>query len=124
MQKSNLPVPLAILSLLLLMGPCPRAKAASEMVWQFGKFNMPSNEFAPALLFGYAYPEAPVVYITGKTNPEKEWPAFQPERQPRGWVSSFPAHYSVQFARPPRGTLHPKKVLLVEAARVPELQVR
>ncbi len=115
---------LLFIGLSLLISPCQRSEAASNKVWHIGNFDESSVEFSQGPLFSVHYPEAPVVYIVGKSDPEKDWPAFQPGTA-NGAAGYHPYPFTIQFELPniPKGLYTLKVALLVETARVPALRV-
>jgi hypothetical protein len=115
---------LLILGLSTMISPCQAIHAASNVVWQIGKFDESSAEFSQGPLFSVHYPEAPVVYIVGKSDPEKDWPAFQPGTA-NGSAGYHPYPFTIQFELPniPMGLYTLKVALLVETARVPAMRV-
>ena len=107
---------------------CPHASAASEVVWQIGKFDRSSLEFtlreAPAPKPGAVKTQSDVVYVIGKSQAETDWPGFQPGSS-NGKAGYRPHPYAIQFDLPsaPRGLYTLKVALLVESPRVPRLEV-
>jgi len=71
----------ALLVLAATMGFCLEAAAASQVVWQIGKFDRASMEFtrreAPAPKPGAAPAQNDLVYVIGKSKAETDWPGFQ-----------------------------------------------
>ena len=117
-----------LLLLVIMMGFCQRAVAASTVVWQIGKFDQSSVEFnqgsvppAPAVA---AQAKNDLVYVIGKSKADKDWPAFQPGSS-NGMAGYRPHPYAIQFDLPssPRGLYTLKVALLVESPRVPRLEV-
>ncbi len=111
-----------------MMGFCQGAVAASTVVWQIGKFDQSSGEFnqgsvppAPAVA---AQAKNDLVYVIGKSNADKDWPASQPGSS-NGMAGYRPHPYAIQFDLPssPRGLYTLKVALLVESPRVPRLEV-
>jgi hypothetical protein len=110
------------------MGFWSHAAAASQVVWQIGKFDRSSSEFhlhsAPAPKPGAAQAQNDLVYVIGKSLAETEWPAFQPGSS--NGNAGYRRHpYAIQFDLPsnPRGLYTLKVALLVESPRVPRLEV-
>ena len=105
-----------------------RAAAASQVVWQIGKFDQSSSEFKqgevqpPVVAEGHA--RSDVLYIVGKSNPATDWPAFQPGSS-NGSAGFRPHPYAIQFDLPeaPQGLYTLKVALLVETPRLSRLQV-
>ena len=54
--------------------------AFAQTLWRIGTFNDSSGEFNPgnpgAPLFGQSFPKGDLVYVVGKSSPDKDWPAF------------------------------------------------
>ena len=110
----------------ILIGFGAPARAASQAVWQIGKFDQSSGEFRqggpPAP--NAAHPETDVLYIVGKSSPAADWPSFQPGSANGG--AGFRAHpYTIQFDLPeaPRGVYTLKVAMIVETPRFSRLQV-
>jgi alpha-mannosidase len=107
---------------------CPGAPAASQVVWQIGKFDRSSLEFTlrtpPAAQSGAGETQYDVVYVVGKSKAETDWPGFQPGSS-NGTAGYRPHPYAVQFDLPlkPRGVFWLKVALLVESPRVARLEV-
>jgi len=104
------------------------AAAASQVVWQIGKFDQSSGEFKqgevqpPVVAEGHA--RSDVLYTIGKSNPASDWPAFQPGSS-NGRAGFRPHPYAIQFDLPeaPQGLYTLKVALLVETPRLSRLQV-
>ncbi|HUZ47220.1 MAG TPA: polysaccharide lyase family protein [Terriglobia bacterium] len=100
----------------------------AEVLWQIGKFDYSSLEFNHGTegppLFGQRFPKGQLVYVIGKSSPEKDWPAFQPGSA-SGRAGCAPHPYTIQFDLPevPRGLVKLKASLLVEAPRVARLEM-
>ena len=110
------------------MGFWSHAAAASQVVWQIGKFDRSSSEFKlqgpPAAKPGAAQSQNDLVYVIGKSHAEIDWPAFQPGSS--NGKAGYRRHpYAIQFDLPsiPRGLYTLKVALLVESPRVPRLEV-
>jgi hypothetical protein len=110
------------------MGFWSNAAAASQVVWQIGKFDRSSSEFKlqgpPAAKPGAAQSQNDLVYVIGKSHAEIDWPAFQPGSS--NGKAGYRRHpYAIQFDLPsiPRGLYTLKVALLVESPRVPRLEV-
>jgi hypothetical protein len=100
----------------------------SETLWQIGTFNFSSGEFNTGKggppLFGQRFPKGELVYGVGKSNPDQDWPAYQPgSANGRAGFARHP--YTIQFdlADVPHGLVTLKVSLLVESARTPRLGV-
>ena len=121
-------IPQALLFVAASICICPHASAASDVVWQIGKFDKSSLEFtlreAPAPKAGAAKTQSDVVYVIGKSRAETDWPGFQPGSS-NGIAGYRPHPYAIQFDLPsaPRGLYTLKVALLVESPRVPRLEV-
>jgi len=104
------------------------AGAASQVVWQIGKFDRSSLEFtrraAPAPKPGAGQAQSDLVYVVGKSKADTDWPAFQPGSS-NGKAGYRPHPYAIQFdlLSSPRGLYTLKVALLVESPRVPRLEV-
>jgi hypothetical protein len=100
----------------------------SQTLWQIGTFNFSSGEFntgkGGAPLFGQRFPKGELVYVVGKSSPDKDWPAYQPGSA-NGRAGFAPHPYTIQFdlAEVPQGLVTLKVSLLVENARTPRLGV-
>lgn len=118
----------ALLVLAATMGFCLEAAAASQVVWQIGKFDRASMEFtrreAPAPKPGAAPAQNDLVYVIGKSKAETDWPGFQPGSS--NGIAGYRRHpYAIQFDLPssPQGLYTLKVALLVESPRVARLEV-
>jgi alpha-mannosidase len=102
--------------------------SASRTIWRIGTFNYSSAEFNHGSegppLFGHGFPKGQLVYVVGKSSPERDWPAFQPGSC-NGRAGLLPHPYTIQFDLPeiPRGLVMLKASLLVETPRTPMLEV-
>jgi alpha-mannosidase len=111
------------LALLVVLGLTMWAKASdapsSETIWQIGRFDTSSAEFA-----GGATPNPAPVYVIGVSQPDKDWYAFQPGSA-NGSAGHKPNPVRVEFnlPAPPVGLYAMKIGLLVEHPRVSALQV-
>ncbi|MCL5005093.1 MAG: polysaccharide lyase family protein [Acidobacteria bacterium] len=100
----------------------------TETLWQIGTFNYSSIELNQGSegppLFGQRFPKGQLVYVIGKSNPQKDWPAFQPGSA-NGRAGFVPHPYTIQFdlAEVPKGLVTLKIALLVENPRAPRLEV-
>jgi hypothetical protein len=114
--------------MVVVCGFCALPDAVPETLWRIGTFNYSSGEFNQGSegppLFGQRFPKVPLVYVVGKSSPEKDWPAFQPGSA-SGGAGFVPHPYTIQFdlADVPRGLVTLKVSLLVETARAPRLEV-
>jgi hypothetical protein len=111
------------LALLVVLGLTMWAKASdapsSETIWQIGRFDTSSAEFASG-----ATPNPAPVYVIGVSQPDKDWYAFQPGSA-NGSAGHKPNPVRVEFnlPAPPVGLYAMKIRLLVEHPRVSALQV-
>jgi hypothetical protein len=100
----------------------------SQTLWQIGAFNFSSGEFSPGRsgppFFGQRYPQGELIYVVGKSQPEQDWPAYQPGST-NGRTGFAPHPYTIQFelAEVPQGLVTLKVSLLVEGPRTPRLGV-
>ncbi len=71
-----------LLSAIVVIVACLGAKAASQTIWQIGKFDHSSEEFNQSwrdwALSGGTQPESTKAYIIGKSSPKPDWCASQP----------------------------------------------
>jgi len=118
----------ALLVIAATMCFCQHASAASQVIWQIGKFDRSSLEFtpseAPAQKPITGQPRRDVVYVIGKSKAESDWPGFQPGSS-NGKAGYRPHPYAIQFDLPsrPQGLYTLKVALLVESPRVARLEV-
>ncbi len=119
-------------TLLLFAGTicsCQFTRAASEAVWQIGRFNESPSEFntrrAGPPLLGSQNPSDQVLYIVGKSKPEVDWPAYQ-DGSASGQAGTHLRPYTIQFDLPdvPQGVYTLKIGLLSENARVASLKIK
>ena len=90
-------------------------KAASQVLWQIGKFDKSSLEFDQSVVpTPKPYTPHPVVYVIGKSQAPR-WPRFQPGSS-NGLAGFRPHPYAIQFDLPstPHGVYTLKVALLVE----------
>jgi hypothetical protein len=112
----------------VVCGFCVLPYAVSETLWRIGTFNYSSGEFNQGRegppLFGQRFPKGELIYVIGKSSPEKDWPAFQPGSA-NGGAGFVPHPYTIQFdlGDVPRGLFTLKVSLLVETPRAPRLEV-
>src|SRR5690349_5137321 len=104
------------------------ASAATQVVWQIGKFDKSSVEFTavvpPAAKTTEATAQADVVYTLGKSKAETDWPGKQPGAS--NGQEGFRRHpYAIQFelSSAPQGLYTLKVGLLVECPRLSRLEV-
>ena len=121
-------IPQMLLTVAAAIIVCQYAAAASQVVWQIGKFNQSSTEFTlqlpPAPKPGAVPAKADAIYTIGKSKAETDWPAMQPGSSIG--QTGFRRHpYAIQFEIPsaPRGLYTLKVGLLVECPRLSRLEV-
>ena len=101
----------------LLSCACGCADAAAGALWRIGQFDASSSEFNSRRLETSTAP----VYVIGKSDPARDWHAFQPASS-----AEKPAYpFAIQFELPesPRGRYVLVIALLVNAPGLPVLQV-
>ena len=99
-------------------------KAASQVLWQIGKFDKSSLEFDQSVVpTPKPYTPHPVVYVIGKSQ-ASEWPRFQPGSA-NGLAGFQPHPCTIRFDLPstPHGVYTLKVALLVERPLVSRLEV-
>jgi alpha-mannosidase len=117
------------LSLLVLitLAIASSATAAPRVVWQIGKFDLSSADLHQSTpgppLFGFGYPQHPVVYVVGRSTPGEDWPAFQPGSA-NGAAGHHPFPYTIRFdlPRPSRGLYTLRIGMLVQTKRLSTLK--
>ena len=121
-------IPQMLLTVAVAIIFCQYAAAASQVVWQIGKFDQSSAEFTlqlpPAPKPGAATAKADVTYTIGKSKAETDWPAMQPGSSIG--QEGFRRHpYAIQFDLPsaPQGLYTLKVGLLVECPRLSRMEV-
>ncbi len=100
------------------------ASSDGKTLWQIGTFDYSPFEFSHGRQGPRRFPEGELVYVIGKSNPGKDWPAFQPGST--NGQAGFKRHpYTIQFDLPsvPKGLVTLKASLLVESPNVPSLEV-
>ena len=109
----------------------PTDQSSSNTLWQIGRFNDSSGEFncgvdpvTDRLTIDYTDPSRDPVYIPGKSDPSKQWYAFQPGTRNRE-AGYRPHPYTIEFSLPdvPKGLYTLKVAVLVEHPSVSRLQV-
>ncbi len=116
-------VPFYSLLLLLLFWFPITIQAATEKLWQVGTFDESSQEFK-AEGVDYSNPAQDPIFIVGKSDPAKDWYAFQPGSA--NGKAGFRSHpFTVKFDLPaaPQGVFSLKVGLLAYMARLPRLQI-
>jgi len=107
-SHSFLRSPMVLVLPVIVFTACRAAMAASQTLWQIGKFNRSSGEFnqkwEERALPGAALAQTLPIYVVGKSDPQTDWYAFQPgsgnER-----AGHRPHPYTIKFnlASPPKG---------------------
>ena len=98
-------------------------QAASQKLWQVGTFDESSQEFK-AEGIDYKNPALDPVFIVGKSDPAKDWYAYQPGSG--NGATGFRSHpFIVKFdlASAPHGVFSLKVGLLTYMPRTPRLQI-
>jgi len=98
-------------------------EAGSQKVWQVGTFDESSQEFK-GVGIDYSNPSQDPVFRVGKSDPAKDWYAFQPGSA--NGKAGFRLHpFTVKFdlADAPKGVYTLKAGLVAYMARLPRLQV-
>jgi len=109
------------LGLIVLMLNAKPLRAA-ETIWHIGVFDESSSEFSTKL--DYTNPAQDPVFVVGKSNPARDWSAFQPGSG--NGPAGFRAHpFTIEFdlAATPKGLYTLKVALLAYGPRLPWLQV-
>jgi hypothetical protein len=98
-------------------------QAGAQKVWQVGTFDESSQEFKAGGI-DYSNPAQDPVFTVGKSDPSKDWYAFQPGSG-NGPTGFRPHPYTVSFDLPnvPQGVFSLKVGLLAYMARLPRLQI-
>ena len=105
-------------------------RAASTTLWQIGAFDKSSREFAQGVsptrdgALDYSNPADDPVYVIGKSQPGKNWLAFQPGSS-NGKAGHRAHPFTIKFplASPPRGVYTFTAALLAYSPRVPLLDI-
>lgn len=106
---------------IIILCLCPSANASSSVLWQIGKFDDSSSEFAHA---GRWLQAGRVVYVVGKSTPGKDWPFFQPgSANGKDGDRPHPCEIAFNLDGTPRGLYTLKVGLLVENPRLSRLEV-
>ncbi|MBZ5561506.1 MAG: hypothetical protein LAP13_03705 [Acidobacteriia bacterium] len=103
---------------------------ASTPLWQIGKFDKSSREFAAGVSptrggpLDYSNPADDPVYVVGKSEPGKNWLAFQPGTS-NGKAGHRAHPFTIEFtlAGQPRGVYTFTAALLAYSPRIPRLDV-
>ncbi len=110
---------------------CLNAAAGSVTIWQIGTFDEASREFASAASptrggpLDYTNPADDPVYLIGKSEPGKNWLAFQPgTSNAKAGYRAHPFTIRFQVAGPPQGVYTFTAALLAYSPRVPALEVQ
>jgi hypothetical protein len=108
----------------LLIFSCPLiGQVASQKVWHVGTFDQSSQEFKSSGI-DYSDPSQDPVFYVGKSDPAKDWYAFQPGSG-NGKAGFRPHPFTVKFDLPsaPKGVFLLKVGLLAYMARLPRMQL-
>ncbi len=105
-------------------------RAASTTLWQIGNFDKSSREFAQGIsptrggALDYSNPADDPVYVIGKSQPGKNWLAFQPGTS-NGKAGHRAHPFTIKFSisSPPRGVDTFTAALLAYSPRVPVLDI-
>ncbi len=122
-RASRILVPFCNIFLLVAFWVPTSIQAADQKLWQIGTFDESSLEFK-AEGIDYANPAQDPVFTVGKSDPAKDWYAYQPGSG--NGKAGFRAHpFTVKFdlASAPQGVFSLKVGLLAYMARTPRLQV-
>src|SRR5208337_4786874 len=97
--------------------------AATQRLWQVGTFDESSLEFK-AEGIDYSNPAQDPMFVVGKSDPAKDWYAFQPGSG-NGKAGFRPHPFTVKFDLPnvSKGVFSLKVGLLAYMARLPRLQI-
>jgi hypothetical protein len=113
-----------------VMALCSTVTQASDILWQIGTFDQSSREFAAGVSpvlggpLDYSNPAADPVYVVGKSEPGKNWPAFQPgTSNGKAGHRAHPFTIAFHLSGQPRGVYTFTAALLAYAPRVPLLDV-
>jgi hypothetical protein len=112
----------SVIWLLLFSFPA-RIEAGSQKLWQVGTFDESSQEFKAGGI-EYSNPAQDPVFTVGKSDPAKDWYAFQPGSG-NGTAGFRPHPFTVKFdlLDAPKGVFSLKAGLLAYMARLPRLQI-
>ena len=105
-------------------------RASSTLIWQIGTFDKSSREFAQGVsptrggALDYSNSADDPVYVIGKSQPGKNWLAFQPGTS-NGKAGHRAHPFTIKFSlsSPPRGVYTFTAALLAYSPRVPVLDV-
>lgn len=116
-------VPFCSMILLFSCSFSTTVQAASQKLWQVGTFDESSLEFK-AEGIDYSNPAQDPVFNVGKSDPAKDWYAYQPGSG-NGKAGFRPHPFTVKFDLPsvPKGVFSLRVALLAYMARTPRLQV-
>src|ERR1035438_1520583 len=122
-RASRIIVALCGMVLLFSFGFPTTIQAASQKLWQVGTFDESSQEFK-AEGIDYKNPAQDPVFIVGKSDPAKDWYAYQPGSG-NGAAGFRPHPFTVKFdlSSTPQGVFSLKVGLLEYMPRTPRLQV-
>ena len=119
-----------LLFLICSLALCSSLAQASTTVWQIGKFDESSREFASGVSptrggrLDYSNPADDPVYVVGESEPGKNWLAFQPgTSNGKAGHRAHPFTIKFRIEGQPRGVYTFTAALLAYSPRVPELGV-
>jgi hypothetical protein len=100
-----------------------RVQAGPQKLWQVGTFDESSQEFKAGGI-DYSDPAQDPVFTVGKSDPGKDWYAFQPgSSNGKAGFRSHPFTVKFDLATVPKGVFSLKVGLLAYMARLPRLQI-
>src|ERR1039458_145461 len=122
-RASRILIPFYGLLLLFSFSFATPAQAGTQKVWQVGTFDESSHEFKDEGI-DYANPAQDPVFVVGKSDPAKDWYAYQPGSG-NGKAGFRPHPFTVKFdlSSAPQGVFSLKVGLLAYMARQPRLQI-
>ncbi|MGO8731718.1 MAG: polysaccharide lyase family protein [Terriglobia bacterium] len=114
---------LYLIFLLLFFSISARVQAGSQKLWQVGTFDESSQEFKAGGI-DYSNSAQDPVFTVGKSDPAKDWYAFQPGSG-NGQAGFRPHPFTIKFDLPnlPKGVFSLRAGLLAYMARLPRLQI-
>lgn len=122
-HASRILIPSYSLLLLFSFSFATPAQAGTQKVWQVGTFDESSHEFKDEGI-DYANPAQDPVFVVGKSDPAKDWYAYQPGSG-NGKTGFRPHPFTVKFdlSTAPQGVFSLKVGLLAYMPRTPRLQI-
>ena len=111
------------LGCLLLAATAPgAARAGSQTLWKLGAFDESPGEFTKAI--AYTNPAQDLVFAAGKSDPAKDWCAFQPgSGNGRFGPRAHPFTINFEIPGAPAGLYSLKLGLFADSASLPALQL-